>query len=44
MRSLNTIVPKIRQYVQWSEIPMQWSREDHPEHILDGYYAMVVNP
>jgi hypothetical protein len=25
-------------------MPMQWSREDHPEHIPDGYYAMVVNP
>jgi hypothetical protein len=23
---------------------VQWSREDHPEHIPDGYYAMVVNP
>jgi hypothetical protein len=25
-------------------MPVQWSRDDHPEHILDGYYAMVVNP
>jgi hypothetical protein len=23
---------------------VQWSRDDHPEHISDGYYAMVVNP
>jgi hypothetical protein len=23
---------------------VQWSRDDHPEHIPDGYYAMVVNP
>jgi hypothetical protein len=23
---------------------VQWSHEDHPEHIPDGYYAMVVNP
>jgi hypothetical protein len=23
---------------------VQWSHEDHPEHILDGYYTMVVNP
>jgi hypothetical protein len=44
MRSLNAIVPKICQYVRWSEVPVQWSRKDHPEHILDGYYAIVVNP
>jgi hypothetical protein len=25
-------------------MPVQWSLDDHPEHILDGYYAMVVNP
>jgi hypothetical protein len=25
-------------------MPVQWSREDHLEHIPDGYYAMVVNP
>jgi hypothetical protein len=42
MRSLNATVPKIRQYVRWSEIPVHWSRDDHPEHIPDGYYAMVV--
>jgi hypothetical protein len=23
---------------------MQWSHDDHPEHIPDRYYAMVVNP
>jgi hypothetical protein len=44
MRSLNATVPKVRQYVRWSEMPLQWSRDDHPEHIPDGYYAMVVNP
>jgi hypothetical protein len=44
MRSLNTTMPKVRQYVRWSEMLVQWSRDDHPEHILDGYYAMVVNP
>jgi hypothetical protein len=44
MRSLNATVPKVRQYVRWSEVPVQWSYEDHPEHIPDGYYAMVVNP
>jgi hypothetical protein len=21
---------------------VHWSRDDHPEHIPDGYYAMVV--
>jgi hypothetical protein len=44
MRSLNATMPKIGQYVRWSEVPVQWSREDHPEHIPDGYYAMVINP
>jgi hypothetical protein len=44
MRSLNATMPKVRQYVRWSEMPVQWSRDDHPEHILDGFYAMVVNP
>jgi hypothetical protein len=44
MRSLNATVTKIRQYVRWSEMPVQWSHEDHPEHIPDGYYAMVGNP
>jgi hypothetical protein len=44
MRTLNATVPKVHQYVRWSEIPVQWSREDHPEHISDGYYTMVVNP
>jgi hypothetical protein len=44
MRSLNATMPKVHQYVRWSEMPVQWSRDDHLEHILDGYYAMVVNP
>jgi hypothetical protein len=44
MRSLNATVPKVRQYVQWSEVPMQWSHEEHLERISDRYYAMVVNP
>jgi hypothetical protein len=25
-------------------MPVQWSPDDHLEHIPDGYYAMVVNP
>jgi hypothetical protein len=44
MRFLNATVPKIRQYIRWSEVPVHWSRDDHPEHIPDGYYAMVVCP
>jgi hypothetical protein len=44
MHSLNTTVPKIRQYVRWSEIPVHWSHDDHPEHIPEGYNAMVVCP
>jgi hypothetical protein len=44
MRSLNSIVPKVHWYVRWSEVPVHWSREDHPEHNPDGYYAMVVCP
>jgi hypothetical protein len=30
MRSLNATVPKIRQYVRWSEVSVQWRRKDHP--------------
>jgi hypothetical protein len=44
MRSLNAIVPKIHQFVRWSETPIQWSHDDHPRHIPEGYYAMVANP
>jgi hypothetical protein len=44
MRSLNATVPKVCQFVRWFKTPVQWSREDHLEHIPDGYYAMVVNP
>jgi hypothetical protein len=40
MRSLNTTMPKIHQYVRWLEVLVQWSREDHREHISDGKYAM----
>jgi hypothetical protein len=36
MRSLNATVPKIRQYVRWSKVLVQWSREDHQEQIPDG--------
>jgi hypothetical protein len=25
-------------------MPVKWSHDDHPEHIPDGYYNMVVNP
>jgi hypothetical protein len=42
MRSLNATVPKICQYIRWSKVPVHWSCNDHPEHIPDGYYAMVV--
>jgi hypothetical protein len=44
MRLLNATVPKIHQYVRWSKVPVQWSHKDHPEHISDEYYVMVVNP
>jgi hypothetical protein len=44
MRSLNATMLKIRQYVRWSKVSMHWSRDDHLEHIPDGYYAMVVCP
>jgi hypothetical protein len=44
IRSLNATVQKVRQYVRWSEVPVHWSHDDHPEHIPDGYYAMVVCP
>jgi hypothetical protein len=44
MRSLNATVPKVRQYVRWSKVPVHWCLKDHPEHIPYGYYTMVVNP
>jgi hypothetical protein len=33
MRSLNATMPKVCQYVRCSEMLVQWSRDDHPEHI-----------
>jgi hypothetical protein len=44
MRSLNATMPKVCQYIRWSKVLVHWSRNDHPERILDGYYAMVVCP
>jgi hypothetical protein len=26
MRSLNSIMPKVHQFIRWSENPVQWSR------------------
>jgi hypothetical protein len=44
MRFLNATMRKICQYVRWSEVLVQWSHEDHPVNIPDGYYTMVVSP
>jgi hypothetical protein len=44
MRSLNATVPKVRQYARLSEVLVHWSCNDHPPHIPDGYYTMVVCP
>ena len=44
LRALNATVPKVPQYVNWSEKSILWDRSDHPEVIPRGYYAMIVNP
>ena len=44
MRALNATVPKVPQYVKWSENPITWDRQDHPDVIPRGFLALVVNP
>ena len=45
MRELNAIVPDVPQYLDWSEKPITWDRDDHPDHVPHpGKYALVVDP
>ena len=30
LRELNATVPDVPQYLDWSEAPITWDREDHP--------------
>src|SRR5664279_537488 len=44
-RELNATLPAVPQYVNLSEIPITWDRNDHPEHIPHPVnYTLVVNP
>ena len=43
-RALNATVPKVPQYVKWSEKPVTWDRKDHPDVVPKEHYALVVNP
>jgi hypothetical protein len=45
MRELNATVPDVPQYLDWSEEPITWDRDDHPDHVPHpGKYALVVDP
>ena len=45
LRELNATVPDVPQYLDWSEAPITWYREDHLEHVPHpGKYALVVDP
>jgi hypothetical protein len=40
MQTLNATLPQVPQYVKWSEKPITWTREDHPELIPEEHYAL----
>ena len=43
LRELNATVPDVPQYLNWSEAPITWDREDHPDRVPHpGKYALVV--
>ena len=45
LRELNATVPDVPQYLNWSEMPITWDREDHPDRVPSpGKYALVVDP
>ena len=45
LRELNTTVPDVPQYLNWSEAPITWNRDDHPDRVPHpGKYALVVDP
>lgn len=42
---VNAIVPPVPKYLNWSETPITWRREDQPELLpYPGGYAMVPDP
>ena len=44
LRELNATVPDVPQYLDWSEAPITWDREDHPEHVPHpSKYALVID-
>ena len=45
LRELNATVPDVPQYLDWSEAPITWDREDHPDRVPHpGKYALVIDP
>src|SRR4051812_29311584 len=44
LRTLNSTVPVVPQYVKCSENPCVFDRSDHPAVILKECYTMVVSP
>jgi hypothetical protein len=44
-RSVNAVEPAVPEYLKWSEVPITWSREDHPPRVDNpGHLALVVAP
>ena len=44
-RDVHATVPLVPQYLNWSEQPVTWSRQDHPELVpCPGKFALVVAP
>ena len=44
-RAVNTVSSAVPRYLKWSEYPVTWSREDHPQVIEHpGLLALVVAP
>ena len=44
-RAVHATVPPVPQYLNWSEQPIIWSRQDHPELVpCPGKFALVVTP
>src|SRR4051812_22983705 len=45
MRILMATLPLVPQYLRWSEVPITWDKNDHPDLIpTENQYAMVINP
>ena len=44
-RAINSVEPAVPCYLRWSELPIIWSREDHPPRVHNpGQLALVVAP